>query len=309
MQPPKIIRIGTRKSPLALAQAQMTQTALIQTFPALAQEGAVKIVPMETSGDRFLAGPLYDAGGKGLFTKEIEDALLASEIDIAVHSLKDVPAFLPDGLILGAYLEREDPRDALICAVASKIANLPQGAVVGTSSVRRSAFLRMQRPDLKLVPLRGNVGTRLAKLERGEAVATLLAMAGLNRLKYQSAQVHPIPIEEMLPSAGQGIIAIECREADEPVRRLLEKITHSATESCAKAERGLLAILDGSCRTPIGGLAEIEGDTLTLRGIIARLDGTKCAQYCMSGPIHNAEYIGREMGEYLRVHGGQECLA
>lgn len=305
---PSRIRIGTRGSPLALKQAHLTHRLLTDAVPELSAPGVITTIPIETSGDKFLGGPLYEVGGKGLFTKELEEALLSDKIDIAVHSLKDVAAVLPPGLLLGAYLEREDPRDALICKNACCITELPRGAIVGTSSVRRVAFLKALRPDLSILPLRGNVGTRLAKLEKGEAQATLLAMAGLNRLGNRLDYAYPIPVEEMLPSAGQGIIAIECRENDSAMREILEKITHRTSAICAMAERAMLAMLDGSCRTPIAGLAEIRGSQLHMRGMVAKLDGSFAVRHEMTGAPGEAEQVGKAMAEYLLSNGGRECL-
>src|SRR5258705_58996 len=267
------IRIGTRGSPLALAQARMTRAALAAALGA--SEEAIEIVMIRTSGDRIQDRPLSEAGGKGLFTKEIEEALLAGTIDLAVHSAKDMPTVLPDGLILAACLPREDVRDAFISRKAATLGDLPQGAVVGTASLRRQAMVKRLRPDVSVVPLRGNVETRLRKLEAGEVDATLLALAGLKRLGLADKATALLDAQEFLPAVGQGAITIEARIDDARTRELLAKIDHADTSVALDCERAFLAVLDGSCRTPIAGHATLQGDTLNFRGMILRPDGTR----------------------------------
>ena len=242
------LRIGTRGSPLALAQAHETRDRLAAANDAFAAPDAIEIVVIQTSGDKFQSGPLTELGGKGLFTKEIEDALLSETIDIAVHSMKDVPSILPDGLDITCLLPREDPRDAFLSAAAPSLAALPKGAVVGTASLRRKAILLNRRPDLQVTPIRGNVNTRMRKLADGEVDATLLAMAGLKRLGKADAATEILTPEDMLPAVCQGAIGIECRTGDDATRALLEPINGAPTGRRVTAERALLAGLDGSCR-------------------------------------------------------------
>jgi len=269
-----VLRIGTRGSPLALAQAEEVKARLIAADPAFAAPGAIAIVVIKTTGDQVQDRPLAEIGGKGLFTKEIEDALLDHSIDLAVHSMKDVPTYLPDGLEIACLLPREDPRDVLISASGAKLKDLPQGTVIGTASLRRQAQLKALRPDFVIVPLRGNVGTRLAKIARGDAAATLLALAGLKRLGKTEVITETLSVEEMLPAAAQGAIGIEIRSADQVTRAHLAALHGAATETCVAAERACLARLEGSCRTPIAIYAELEGEMLRLRALIAAVDGT-----------------------------------
>lgn len=300
------LRIGTRGSPLALWQANETRRRLADAHPVLAAPDAVEIRVIKTTGDRIQDRTLAEAGGKGLFTKEIEEALIAGEIDLAVHSMKDVPTWLPDGLGIVAMLERDDPRDALIAgpAVAS-INDLPNGAVVGTASLRRGAQLLSRRPDVKIVPLRGNVDTRLAKVERGEVEATFLAYAGLRRLGRTEAVRAVLEPEDMLPAAAQGAIGIECRLDDARVRTLLAAIDHAPTGIAVTAERGLLEKLDGSCRTPIGALAvAVSGDRLRLDGLVVRPDGSGLMTTSREGPAALALAMGRDAGEELKRCAG-----
>ncbi|NCY26739.1 MAG: hydroxymethylbilane synthase, partial [Alphaproteobacteria bacterium] len=239
------IRIGTRKSPLALAQAAEVAELLAQAWPHLAAPGAIETLPMMTSGDAFSDRPLAEAGGKGLFTKEIEEALLDNRIDIAVHSMKDMPTMLPDGLTIGCMLEREDPRDMLVGEGLRDLSGLPKGAIFGTSSLRRAAMVKLSRPDVTIVPFRGNVETRLKKLAEGQAQATLLAMAGLNRLKRFDVPGHPLPWEEFLPAVAQGAIGIECRADDDATLDLIAPLAHIETEIAVLCERAFLGTLDG----------------------------------------------------------------
>src|SRR3954454_1868962 len=293
------LRIGTRGSPLALVQARMVRAALAAADPDLAAEDAVEIRVVSTTGDRVRDRPLAEIGGKGLFTKEIEDGLLDGSLDLAVHSMKDVPTFLPAGLVIAATLPRADPRDALIANGTRGIAGLPAGAVVGTASLRRAAQLLAARPDLRVVPLRGNVGTRLAKVEAGEVAATFLAMAGLVRLGLAAAASAPLEPAEMLPAVAQGAVGIETR-ADDALHELLARVSHADTFRCMVAERAFLAALEGSCRTPIAALAELAGGRVRFAGLVARPDGTELRRLEREGPEADAEVIGATAGAELR---------
>ncbi len=303
------LRIGTRGSPLALAQARETRDRLAAANHALAAPDAVEIVVIQTSGDRFQSGPLAELGGKGLFTKEIEDALLSGSIDIAVHSMKDVPSRLPDGLDIPCVLPREDPRDAFLSAAAPSLAALAKGAVVGTASLRRKAILLNRRPDLEIAPIRGNVDTRMRKLADGEVDAMLLAVAGLKRLGKADAATEILAPEIMLPAVCQGAIGIECRTSDDATRRLLEPIDDAPTARRVAAERALLAGLDGSCRTPIAGLAEIVDGGIRLRALIARTDGGGMVETERFGGDADAESMGRDAAAELRRRAGPDYFA
>ncbi len=267
------IRIGTRGSPLALAQAHKAR-ALLGAAHGL-PDSRFEIVVIKTSGDRIQDRPLSEVGGKGLFTKEIEEALTAGEIDLAVHSAKDMATRLPDGLAIAAVLEREDVRDAFLSLKYTSLAEMPAGAKVGTSSLRRQAQVKRMRPDLEVTGFRGNVETRLAKLEAGVADATFLAVAGLNRLGQAGRITRVVPVEEMLPAAAQGANAIEIRADDGATRRLVAALDHQPTAIAVTAERAFLGRLDGSCRTPIGGLARLVGDELVFIGEILLPDGSQ----------------------------------
>ncbi|MBK20391.1 MAG: hydroxymethylbilane synthase [Rhodospirillaceae bacterium] len=301
-------RIATRGSPLALAQANLVKDRLAAVHSSLASDNAIEILPMRTSGDKIQVGSLASAGGKGLFTKEIEDALLEDRADIAVHSMKDVPTILPEGLTIGALLEREDPRDALIACDASikKLADLPTGAFVGTASLRRKAILLNTRPDVRVDVLRGNVETRLDKIVAGDMDATFLAVAGLRRLGLADRITAFLEPDEMLPAVCQGAIGIECREDDTSTCDLLAQINHQETEIRTKSERAFLGILDGSCRTPIGGLATIDGSELFFRGLIVRPDGSEVHAAQRSGNVHDAIEIGIAVAEELRSCAGAD---
>lgn len=270
----KLLKIGTRGSPLALLQAQMTVNALVSAHPDLTCE----VVTITTSGDwkpEEGENRLSEkAGGKGLFIKEIEAALMDGRIDCAVHSMKDVPSFLPDGASVDHVLKRADERDALVCFQTNSIGSLPQGATVGTSSMRRAAFLLHRRPDLNIVPLRGNVQTRIDKLKDGQVDATFLAMAGLRRLDIDGDFIHPLSVDTMRPACGQGIVAIETRADDARTRALLDAIHHHETGLCAGAERAALQVLDGSCHTPIGSYATMNDNEMTLIVTVALIDGS-----------------------------------
>jgi len=303
------LRIATRGSPLALAQAREVRARLAAAHPDLAADGAVEIVPYRTTGDLLQSGPLREIGGKGLFTREIEEALLDGRADIAVHSMKDLPTALPGGLAIAALLPREDARDALIAHGAARIAELPQGATVGTASLRRQAILLAARPDLRVVPLRGNVETRLARVASGEFAATLLAVAGLKRLGLLDRATAILEPDEMLPAVCQGAIGIECRAGDDRTRALLAAVDDPDTASRVAAERAFLAALDGSCRTPIAGLATLAGDRLSLRGLIVRPDGSEVIADRGEGRAADAAALGRALGEALRGRAGPGFFA
>lgn len=295
------LKIGTRGSPLALAQAHETRARLMAAHDL--PEDAFEIVVIKTSGDNaaLIAAdkPLKEVGGKGLFTKEIEEAMLAGRIDIAVHSMKDMPVLQPDGLLLDCYLPREDVRDAFVSPVSERLADLPQGARVGSSSLRRRAQLAHVRPDLQLVEFRGNVQTRMKKLEDGVAAATFLAMAGLNRLGMAHVARSAIEVTEMLPAVAQGAIGIERRIADPRAEALLAAIHDTPTGQRLAAERAYLATLDGSCETPIAGLAVFEGDQLWLRGEILRPDGSEAIAGEARGAISDAAELGADLARRL----------
>lgn len=304
------LRIGTRGSPLALAQAGETRQRLAAAFPELAAPGAMETVVIRTTGDMVQDRTLAEIGGKGLFTKEIDEALLAGGIDIAVNSMKDVPTWLPDGIVVGALLEREDPRDAFIGRRVADLAALPAGSVVGTASLRRQAQILHLRPDLRVVPLRGNVETRLRKLAEGAADATLLAIAGLNRLDKAAAATSLMSTEEMLPAVAQGAIGITCRADHEKTRDLLSVLNHAATAARVGAERAFLEVLDGSCKTPIAALAEVEaGGMLSFRGLLALPDGSGVLRVERRGNAVDAVELGRAAGEELRRAADPRFLA
>jgi hydroxymethylbilane synthase len=299
--PSRPLRIGTRGSPLALAQAEQTRSLLAAAHPELAAAGAIETVIIKTTGDRIQDRTLIEAGGKGLFTKEIEEALSAGGVDLAVHSMKDVPTWLPQGLDIVCILRRADPRDAWFSASGAGLDELPAGAVVGTASLRRQAQILRRRPDLKIVPLRGNVGTRLEKLARGEVAATLLALAGLTRLRLNDRLTEVLEPEVMLPAVAQGAIGIEIRTDDDAVRALLAPLHCTVSAQRVAAERALLAVLDGSCRTPIAALAHIDATrTLTLRGLVLRPDGMSWFETEREGPAQSAAEVGQAAGEELR---------
>ena len=301
-----ILTIGTRGSPLALAQTRLVRARLCAALGCVEEEIAVAVI--RTSGDMIQDRPLAEAGGKGLFTKEIEEALIARRIDLAVHSAKDVPTVLPDGLSLAACLPREDARDVFISRVAKTIAELKPGAVVGTASMRRQALVRRLRPDVRVVTLRGNVGTRLRKLEAGEVDATLLALAGLNRLGLSDAATTILGIDEFLPAVGQGIIAIEVRAADRRVHEQLQAINDEAAKTALTAERAFLAALDGSCRSPIAGHATMEEGNVRFRGMILREDGSEALETQRAGAAAEAEALGFDAGQELRRRAGPGFL-
>ena len=295
--PAQPLRIGTRGSPLALWQAHEVRRCLMAAC-ALPQD-AFEIVVIKVMGDQIQDRALKDIGGKGLFTREIEDALADGGIDIAVHSMKDMPTLQPAGLLLDCYLPREDVRDAFVSPSVARVMDLPQGAVVGSSSLRRRAQLALRRPDLKLVEFRGNVQTRMRKLEEGVAQATFLAMAGLNRLGMAHMAQGPIEVDDMLPAVAQGAIGIERRVSDDRVAALLAGIHHAPTGHRLAAERAFLLKLDGSCQTPIAGLAVIEGGDIWLRGEILRPDGTQSITGDLRAPIADAAGLGTDLAARL----------
>lgn len=298
------LRIGTRGSPMALHQTGVVRDRLLAAHPHLAAPGAVEIVTIRTTGDRVQDRRLADIGGKGLFTKEIEEALFAGRIDLAVHSLKDVETWLPDGLEIACVLARDDPRDAFLSMRAPNLAALPKGASIGTASLRRQAQLLRRRPDLRVMPIRGNVDTRLKKLEAGEADALVLALCGLERLGKAEEATEILSREVMLPAVGQGLLAIECRVGDDELQRLLAPLHDSRSAACAAAERAMLAALDGSCRTPIAGLAELEGDRLVLEGLLLKPDGSAEIRARRAGDVADARHLGTELGGELRRRAG-----
>lgn len=292
------LTIGTRGSPLALWQAHAVRDALSLALGRPVETIIVHVI--RTSGDQIQDRALAEAGGKGLFTKEIEDALSAGVVDLAVHSAKDVATLLPDDLHLAGYLPRADVRDALILRQGSGLEDLPAGGRVGTASLRREAQLRRLRPDLEVRLLRGNVHTRLAKVRNGEFDATLLALAGLTRLGMAEAACAVLSTDEFLPAVGQGAVAIECRRDDTATNAAIAAIACRATGIALDAERALLAALDGSCRTPIGGLARVEADRVWLRGLILTSDGRDAAEIELSGPVTDAAALGAAAGAHLR---------
>lgn len=296
------LRIGTRGSPLALAQAAETRARLMAAHGL--PEDAFAIEVIQTSGDRIQDRPLSEVGGKGLFTKEIEEALLDSRIDIAVHSSKDMPTVLPDGLELSAFLPREDARDAFVGKAAKRIVDLPQGATVGSSSLRRKALILGMRPDLNIIDFRGNVQTRLRKLDEGVADGTILALAGLKRLAVDDLATDIMALDAFPPAPGQGAIGIESRIGDTATTDLLATI-HDADTGCALAcERAFLATLDGSCRTPIAGYATVIGSELSFLGMIVTPDGREAHRIEAKGPVSEAARIGSQAGADIRAKAG-----
>jgi hydroxymethylbilane synthase len=303
-----MLRIGSRGSPLALVQARQAQTALAKACGIAPDDIEIKII--RTSGDKIQDRPneqsLADAGGKGLFTKEIEEALQSGAIDFAVHSSKDIPALLPGGLTLAAFLPREDPRDALVSAKAKTLGELPGNARVGTSSPRRQALLKRARPDLRIVPLRGNVETRLRKIDAGEMDAAVLAVAGLKRLGLLSAIASALDVDEFLPAAGQGAIAIQTRADDAKAIALAAAVDDPDTHTALAAERAFLAALGGSCRTPIAGHARLDGETLNFRGLVAKTDGSDAIEVSRQGHRAGAAALGADAGIEIKRRAGAD---
>jgi hydroxymethylbilane synthase len=299
-----LLRIGSRGSPLALAQAEQVRARLSAALGCEIEALAISVI--RTTGDTIQDRSLADAGGKGLFTKEIEEALAAGTIDLAVHSAKDVPTLLPPGLAIAACLPREDPRDVFISRRATTLRELPAGARVGTASMRRQALVRRLRPDLEVVTFRGNVETRLAKLDAGAVDATLLALAGLKRLGLADAATTVLAVEEFLPAVGQGIIALETREDDTRTREMLAAIDDDAAKTALVCERAFLAALDGSCRSPIAGHATVAGGQLRFRGMVLRPDGSDAMETRRAGGAADAAALGADAGEELRGRAGPD---
>lgn len=300
----QIIRIATRKSALALWQAEFVKAELLRHHPAL----RVELVPMSTQGDKILDTPLAKIGGKGLFVKELETAILDGRADIAVHSIKDVPVAFPEGLVLQTICQREDPRDAFVSNQFQSLAQLPQGAVVGTSSLRRQCQLKALRPDLTVRDLRGNVNTRLAKLDNGEFAAIILASAGLIRLGFAARIASYLEPEQSLPANGQGAVGIECRSEDSAIQQLLAPLEHQPTRLCVLAERAMNRRLQGGCQVPIGAFATLNGDQLQLRGLVGSLDGSQIIRAAQTGNAELAEQIGLAVAEQLLAQGAGTIL-
>jgi hydroxymethylbilane synthase len=292
------LRIGTRGSPLALAQARELRACIAAAHGIAAD--SIELLVIRTSGDMVQDRPLADIGGKGLFTKEIDQALIGGAVDLAVHSAKDLPTVLPLELAIAGYLPREDVRDAFISRKATRLGELAPGAVVGTASLRRQAMVRRLRGDLQVALFRGNVDTRLRKLDEGAVDATLLAMAGLKRLGREDAATSVLSVEEFPPAVGQGAIALTTRADDQRMRDLLAPIVHADTAAALAAERAFLAVLDGSCRTPIAGHAEVAGDTLRFYGLILRPDGTEVLEAERNGARADAAALGADAGSELK---------
>lgn len=306
----KAIVIGTRGSPLALAQAYETKARLIKAFPKLEPEGAIEIKVIHTTGDIVQDRALADIGGKGLFTKEIDVALLNGDIDIAVHSMKDVPTWLPEGIILPCMLPREDTRDVFISNKAKSIEELPDGSVIGSASLRRQSQILAKNPTLSVINFRGNVQTRLRKLSEGVVDATLLALAGLARMDMTEHATSIIEQDQMLPAVAQGAIGITCRDADQPMLQFLAPLNHQTTKICVDCERAFLAKLDGSCRTPIAGQAHIDHNgVLHFRGLVAKPDGSEMFETTRQGDPANAIAIGTDAGTELKEKMGDDFFA
>lgn len=300
----KTLKIATRQSPLALWQANYVKDRLQQQYPDL----TVELVPMVTKGDVILDSPLAKIGGKGLFVKELENALLNKEADIAVHSMKDVPMQFPEGLGLAVICQREDPRDAFVSNSYRTFAELPQGAVVGTSSLRRQCQLKALRPDLDIRSLRGNVGTRLSKLDNGDYDAIILASAGLIRLGLADRIASFIDVEQSLPAAGQGAVGIECRTDDAQVQALLAPLADAETTYCVLAERAMNNHLQGGCQVPIGGYAVLQQGQLYLRALVGDIDGSRIIRAEGKSAVENAEVLGVKIAEQLLAQGADKIL-
>ncbi len=302
-----LVRIATRESPLAMWQAEFVKRQLQKFHPEL----SVELLPMTTRGDQILDAPLAKIGGKGLFMKELEVAILEGKADIAVHSMKDVPMEFPDGLQLGVICEREDFRDAFVSDNYSSLEDLPEGACVGSSSLRRQCQIRAIRPDLKIKNLRGNVNTRLKKLQEGEYDAIILAAAGLIRLDMKDRITSTIPVDQCLPAGGQGAVGIECRQNDSDILALLLPLEHSETRCCVNAERGMNTRLNGGCQVPIACLAQLQsdGEGLQIRGLVGEADGSRLLRTEVSGPSSEAVALGEAAAEELLAQGADEILS
>ena len=299
-----LIRIATRKSPLALWQAEHVRGRLLALHPGL----QVELLTMSTQGDRILDSPLAKIGGKGLFVKELEQGMLDGRADLAVHSMKDVPAEFPEGLFIGAILEREDPRDAFVSSQYPSVDELPEGARVGTSSLRRQCQLRARRPDLQILDLRGNVGTRLGKLDGGDYDAIVLACAGLKRLGLSARITRELPPEEMLPAIAQGVIGIECRVDDERINSLVEPLNHAATRQRTAAERAMNATLAGGCQAPVAGYSVLNDGVIELRGLVGRPDGRHIIRADVHGSPEHAAELGKQLANDLLARGARPIL-
>lgn len=298
------LRIATRQSPLALWQAEHIRIALLKHHPHL----HVELLPMTTSGDKLLGSPLAQFGGKGLFVKELEQALLDKRADIAVHSMKDLPVLCPDGLEIAIICERDDPRDAFVSNQYQQLADLPSNAIVGTTSMRRRSQLLALRPDLKVEPLRGNVNTRLAKLDAGQYDAVILAVAGLIRLGFENRIKQYLTIDHFLPAVAQGALGIECRSDDQALKNLISTLDHAPTRACILAERSMNAALGGGCQVPIAAYATISHEQLKLQGLVAKLDGSVIIRAHATGAISQAEKIGQEVAADLIKQGATAIL-
>jgi hydroxymethylbilane synthase len=299
------IRIATRKSPLALWQAEHVASRLREVHHGL----VVELLPMSTKGDKILDSPLSKVGGKGLFVKELEIGILENRADIAVHSMKDVPAEFPDGLDLAVIMEREDPMDAFVSNTIEKIDDLPENAVVGTSSLRRQCQLAAWRPDLRIETLRGNVNTRLSRLDEGNYDAIILAAAGLKRLEMSARIRHNIDASISLPAAGQGAVGIECRVDDEQTLSLIEPLNDEATALRVKAERAMSTRMMGGCQVPIAAFAELQDDSIWLRGLVGEPDGSRIVKSETTGLKSSAESLGQSLADELLAAGAQEILS
>lgn len=296
--------IGTRGSKLALWQAEWLRSALVKRFSGISVELSI----IKTQGDKILDVPLAKVGGKGLFVKEIEEALREGRVDVAVHSMKDMPAEIPAGLAIGAVPEREIPTDVLISRNGSPLMEIPAGGVIGTSSLRRAAQLRQLRPDLEVVPLRGNVETRIRKLETDRLAAVVLAAAGVKRLDLEHRITEHLAADRMLPAVGQGALCLEIREQDPRIAAMVSFLDHPATRRAVSGERAFLRRLEGGCQVPIAGYGRVEGSHLTLTGLVAEVDGSRVIQHSLSGPADSAVRIGTELAEILLSRGAHAIL-
>jgi hydroxymethylbilane synthase len=301
----QVLRIGSRGSGLALWQAEFVKGFITENFPRL----KIEISVIRTTGDRVADLPISRIGGKELFVKEIEEALLRDEIDIAVHSLKDLPTVLPEGLKIGAMIIRHDPRDALVSKQGIGFYEFPKGARIGTGSIRRQAQLLYRRPDLQIIPIRGNVDTRLRKLRNEGFDGIVLALAGLERMGFHNEVTEAFSFEIMVPAPGQGIIAVECREYDDEISRMLVQINDEETQIAASAERGFLERLGGSCHVPVGCFAEIKEDSLKILGLIASPDGKQLIREAIEGSVQSHKSLGKELAERILQKGGEEILS
>jgi hydroxymethylbilane synthase len=301
----KTFKIGTRGSKLALAQSNMIRETIMKKHP----DTDVELVVIKTKGDKIIDTPLSKIGGKGLFVKEIEEALLDGRVDIAVHSIKDVPAELPEGLSMPFFPERENPSDALLSVSYSRLDEIPEGSKVGTGSLRRSSQLLNARPDLEIIPIRGNVDTRIGKLESGELDAILLAASGLNRLGLSGKIKQLLPPLEFIPAVGQGALGLEVRTGDEKCNRLLEFINHEKTALAVRAERTFLNRLEGGCQVPIGAYCVVEDKGITIHGMVAELDGSRIIRDSETGSLDEPEKAGNTLAEKLLALGADKILA